>query len=251
MNKLIRGLATACFVEGDGETVVLLHGWGSNAQSFRTLASSLAANYRVVSLDFPGFGGSELPPNDWDVNEYALFLQEALEKLKVENPRALIGHSFGGRVAIKAVARGYIQPEKLILLDSAGVKPGPTLRTQAFKLAAKAGKLATALPPLSAAREKLKGRLHRAAGSSDYLQAGKLKGTFLKVINEDLVPDARKISMPTLLIWGSDDKDTPLEDGKILQAAITGSRLERVEGAGHFSYLDQPEVVAKLIRKFL
>jgi pimeloyl-ACP methyl ester carboxylesterase len=97
----------------------------------------------------------------------------------------------------------------------------------------------------------LRSSLYSAAGSSDYLEAGPLKKTFLKVINEDLSFPAAAIQQPTLLIWGENDDTTPLKEARQLHDKIRGSKLVVLTGAGHFAYSEQPTKVAKLIEDFV
>ena len=86
---------------------------------------------------------------------------------------------------------------------------------------------------------------------SDYLSAGALKETFLKIIAENLSSSAENIAAPALLIWGANDAETPLADGKRLSRLIHGSELKTINGAGHFVHREKPKEVAELIRKFL
>ena len=86
---------------------------------------------------------------------------------------------------------------------------------------------------------------------SDYLAAGPLKETFLNIISEDLSDSAKKITQPTLLIWGEDDTETPLSDGKKMAGLIPNSKLEVIKNAGHFVYKEKTAEVAESIRKFL
>lgn len=98
---------------GRGKDIVLLHGWGQNIEMMQFLGDPLSNSYRITILDFPGFGESEEPQEVWNITDYANMLHELLTKLKIENP-TLIGHSFGGRVAIRYAAQYPV--EKLVLL---------------------------------------------------------------------------------------------------------------------------------------
>ncbi|MDE5826805.1 MAG: alpha/beta hydrolase, partial [Duncaniella sp.] len=108
------------------KTIVLMHGWGC---SHATLASiertALACGYRVVNVDFPGFGTSEEPADVWGVEEYTRQIEALIKELDVKSP-VLLGHSFGGRVGILYASRNSV--EKLILVDAAGIKPTRTFK---------------------------------------------------------------------------------------------------------------------------
>lgn len=250
MKLIVDGLAVGYHDEGQGPVILLLHGWGINAGTFEVLARDLAVSgFRVVRPDFPGFGSSERPKADWGVGEYAQFIKAFTAKLGVE-VRVIVGHSFGGRVAIKLAGLGLLKSEKLILMNAAGIKKSHSLRNQGLKIIANLGKAITSLPVFSLMRGPLRQRLYRAAGSTDYLQVGNMQAIFIKIIQEDLRADAAKIKVPTLLVWGKEDVDTPVADAQILQSCISGSRLVVLDGAKHFVYLDQPGKVATLIKEF-
>jgi len=123
--------------EGSGRVVLLLHGWGTNLGTFDQLAGHLAQYFRVIRFDFPGFGQSPKPTDDWSVSDYARLTCDILEKLKVSGLHAVIAHSFGGRVAIKGVSQGYLEPTRIVLIGAAGVKPNSSIRTSLYKSVAK------------------------------------------------------------------------------------------------------------------
>ena len=123
MNREVCGLNIHYIEEGEGPLVVLLHGWGSNIELFQPTVDLLKNNYKVVTMDMPGFGQSEEPDEPWDVDRYVDFLLAFLEPYHPDKV-ILLGHSFGGRVIIKLCARDLpFKVEKVILVDSAGVLP--------------------------------------------------------------------------------------------------------------------------------
>jgi pimeloyl-ACP methyl ester carboxylesterase len=248
---IIDGLSVAYSDAGSGPLIVMLHGWGADLSSFDGLALELARQYRLVRVDLPGFGASEQPGVDWRVQDYAEFVRRFLQKIGVDEVRVLLGHSFGGRISIKAVGESLVIPKKLILVDSAGVKESSSMRNNVYKAVAKTGKIITAIPPFSALRGRLRKTLYSSAGSTDYLNAGRMKQIFLNTINEDLLPDAARISVPTLLIWGETDTATPLAQGKLLASRIAGSVLHVIPGAGHYSFIDKPQEVIGQIEEFI
>ncbi|MBI3984150.1 alpha/beta hydrolase [Candidatus Microgenomates bacterium] len=250
MKLIVDGLAINYRREGSGRVVLMLHGWMSDSQTFSQLVQQLSGTYDVIRLDLPGFGDSELPPSSWGLSEYVAFIVAFLEKLKIERLHAIIGHSLGGRIVIKAVGSGQLKADRLVLLGSHGINQSRSMRNRLYWLAAKTGKVVT--KPLPAKiKVKLRQRLYRRVGATDYLQAGALQQTFLNIIREDVRPEAAMITAPTLLIYGQDDEVTPPEFGKTFQRLIEGSKLEVISQAGHFVHEDQLPIVAKLVTEFL
>lgn len=234
---------------GDGPVALLLHGWGNDLHSFDALVPLLSQSWRVVRLDLPGFGGSEPPEKSWEVGDYARFVEAFVGKLGI-SVDVLVGHSFGGRIALKGVANGLLHPKRLVLINSAGLAQRNTVRNILFKALAKVGKAALFLFPVGV-KERLRRKLYEYAGADDFLRAGVSKETFLKVIGENLSRSARDVHVPTLLIWGEDDTATPLSEGKRLNALISGSELKVIDGAGHFVHQEKPREAAELIRQFV
>jgi pimeloyl-ACP methyl ester carboxylesterase len=249
MKAIVDGLAVEYADEGQGSAILLLHGWGNSMNSFDAVSKVLSAKYRVVRLDLPGFGGSEMPKSAWHVADYTAFVKDFLAKLSVE-PHALIGHSLGGRIILKGLGERTLSAQKAVLIASAGVAERNTLRNWSYKTIAKAGKAATAVPPFTLLRTKLKNTLY-ATAKSDYAQAGRMAPTFLNVVAENLAPLAPQIDIPVLLVWGSNDATTPLSEGERLHSLIPHSKLQVVEGAGHFVHEEKPDEVARMIEEFV
>lgn len=246
----VDGVAVAYREAGAGQPVILLHGWGGTAASMQTMFDCLKHQHRVVALDFPGFGASALPPAAWGVGDYALCLRRLLDQLKIDTS-TLVGHSFGGRVAIVYATTWPEQVNRLILVDSAGIRPASTPRQQAVGIAARAGKAVLGLPGLKGLRESARAAATARLGSEDYQQAGPLRETFVRVVGEDLRPRLPRIQAPTLLVWGSNDEATPLADARVMEKEIPDAGLVVFEGAGHFSYIDRPADFCRIATTFL
>ena len=249
MKIIVQNLATEYLDEGTGKVVLFLHGWQDNLHTFDSLASLLSPTWRIVRLDLPGFGKSEVPKETWNLDNYVQFVKDFINKLDI-HVYALVGHSFGGRITIKGEATKNLQAQKIILIGSAGIAKNRTFRNSLLKILAKIGGLITYIPPLIFWRKALRKRMYGFIGS-DYLNTGKLKETFLKIISEDLSASAKNITIPTLLIWGVNDTETPLTDGKKLSQLISGSELKVLNETGHFVHREKSQGVAKLIQEFL
>lgn len=249
MNIIVDGLLTHYERNGKGPLLLLLHGWGDSAATFQNLQKQLRPHYEVVAVDLPGFGASEPPKAAWDLDNYAGFLQAFLTKLTLEQPYAVIGHSNGGALAVRAVSLEKLQPQKIILLAASGVRTNNTFKRLSLKFIAKVGNIATLWMP-EKYRRALRKSLYGAVGS-DMLVAPHLQDTFKKTVRQDVQADAVVIAVPTLLIYAAHDEAIPLADGKQYHDLITGSQLVVVENAGHFVHQEQPEQVQKLIEEFL
>ncbi len=224
------------------------HGWGQSAAAFEPLAGILEPFYASSLIDFPGFGGSAPPPPTWGTAEYADAVAEWLRALSPAKV-VWIGHSFGGRVGIQLAARYPDLLTGLVLIASAGLQRNRSLlervqkntRIAAFKIARR---FVREGPQLD--------RLRQRFGSADYRQAGAMRPILLRVVREDLTGQARQVNCPTLLIYGTNDTETPPEIGERLSKLIPRSELVLLEGFTHLSILtDGRHQVAMRVRRFL
>ncbi len=242
----INNLNVAYQVAGEGDVVVLLHGWGGEADSFKPVFEWLSQTHQVYALDLPGFGQSEIPPTAWSTPDYARFVTAFFEKLGIAKAH-LIGHSFGGRISIILGAEHPEKVAKLILVDSAGIKPR---RAAKYYLRVSLAKLGKLLRRYGTSGTRLANAMSRCVGSTDYQNAGAMRATLVKVVNEDLRPLLSRIAAPALLIWGADDKDTPVAYGKIMEREIPDAGLVVLQEAGHFSYLDKFPQFCQIVASF-
>lgn len=233
-------------VEGIGAPVVLLHGWGAEANTFRYVIDILSDKHQIYALDLPGFGLSEIPPDAWDASDYARVISTFYDKLNIDKAH-LIGHSYGGRISIVLAADQPELVDKLILVDSAGIIP-PRTMTYYFKISiAKIGRL---IRKCGAFGEHLADKIANRLGSKDYQQAGAMRETLLKSVRQNLRPILPNIQADTLLIWGENDTDTPISFGRIMQDEIPNAKLVILKGAGHFSFLDRPKEFCQSVETF-
>jgi pimeloyl-ACP methyl ester carboxylesterase len=244
----LQGIRFRYNLAGTGDQVILLHGWGGSIKSLESVFQRMIRFHEVLAIDLPGHGMSDLPPNPWGVFEYSEFLRAVMDKFNFIKPH-FIAHSFGGRIAIHLAANFPQRVNKLILVNSAGVPP-PRSPKNYFKVSlAKVAKFFG--KRLGRAGRAVQNRLYLAIQSKDYSNAGPLRGTFVKIVNEDVTPLLPRIESPTLVIWGENDKDTPLSSGRFMQKLIPGAELFVLRNAGHFSYIDQFGKFCLLSEKFL
>lgn len=245
----IDGLKVYYEVDGKGSPVVLLHGWGGQAASFKPVFNYLARNYRVYALDLPGFGYSDIPSVPWGTNDYALFISNFFVKKRIANTN-IIAHSFGGRIAIVLAANFPEKVNKLVLVDSAGIKSKRTVKYHLRVSIAKIGRFLFSPRFFGIYGEKARDTIYSLVASKDYQDAGEMRGTLVKVVNEDLKYLLSKIKSPTLLVWGEQDTATPISHAKIMEKEIEYSGLVILQNAGHFSYLDQFPQFCRIVSRF-
>ncbi len=245
----LEGVRVAMEVTGSGRPLILMHGWGCDHSTVRSIAATAALTHTVYNIDFPGFGASEEPAEVWGVERYTRLIEALVKSEKLESP-VLVGHSFGGRVAILFASRN--KADKVILVDAAGIKPRRTLKYYLKVYSFKAGKK---FWELILGKEKAQARIDRMRarrGSSDYAGASPMMRRILsKVVNEDLTDRLPLISAPALLIWGENDTATPLSDAKKMARLIPDSGLVSFPGCGHYSFLDNPGQFRAVLSSFL
>jgi pimeloyl-ACP methyl ester carboxylesterase len=159
-----------------------------------------------------------------------------------------LGHSFGGKVSINIAAAEPELVHKLILVDASGLRPSPSVAARFKRSVARAGRLAGYFGPPGRALRKL---AYAKVASPDYRDAGPLRPSFVKIVNEDVTELLPRISASTLLVWGAQDEDVPVRYAQEMERLISDAGLVVLEPAGHFSYLDQPDRFCRVIRHFL
>lgn len=237
-------------VMGNGNPVILLHGWLANLETMRPIANSLCQNFKVYLVDIVGFGKSDLPEHPLNTNDFGDFLAEFVKKLNIENP-ILIGHSNGGRTIINAVGREIVKPRKIVLIDSAGIVPKRKLKYYIKVGIFKAGKAVLNKLPDVGVMKKFKEKLFSHVGSNDYkASAPVLRETMKKIVNEDVMQLLPNLKVPTLLIWGTNDMDTPIADAKKMESLIPDCGLVEYPNSGHFSYLQNLQNCNAVLNEF-
>lgn len=224
---------------GEGKDILLLHGWGQNIEMMKMLGDNFSDRFRITILDFPGFGFSEEPSESWNIKDYADMLEEFINKLDIKKP-IIMGHSFGGRVAIRYSADHVV--EKIVLFGSPCVREDTEL-----PLNVKILKGIKKLPGMDKIGEFAKNFI----GSRDYKAASPImRQTLVNVVNEDLSKYAKEIDCPTLLIWGENDDEAPVSDAKILESIMVDAALIVLPGT-HYAYIENLGQVVNILNNFI
>lgn len=233
-------------------SLLVLHGWGLSAEKFEPLAQGLEClGYRVYVPDFPGFGKSPVPKRPLHLADYARFVHEYIRAKKIHRP-VIIGHSFGGRVALKYVSMHQRVVRAIILTGTPGFTPVPRRKLLFFISIAKAGKLFMSLPILRIFQDAVRRWYYYVVGAREFYRAeGVMRETFKNIVAEELVTPMKSVGVPCLLVWGADDRITPTWIARKMHATISGSRLIEIPGFGHGVPYNNPDVFISNVRQFL
>lgn len=237
-------------IHGSGKkSIVILPGWGNTRETFELFINYFREKYRIIIIDYPGFGKSSFPKRDLDINDYAQLIKEFLEDLGIFNP-IIIAHSFGGRIATLLSSKYHIKIEKMVFMDVAGLRRKSLKRW--FKV--KIYKINKFLIKtfVKKQQEKHLEKLRKKYGSSDYNSlTDEMVKTFSNIVNEDLRKYIPNIKEELLLLWGMNDCDTPLKDGYYFNKKVDNSALIIFPRGTHFVYLEYPCTVCKIIESFV
>lgn len=246
MNYIYRGMRIEYDIVGSGNPIILLHGWGTNKNTFTNLCNEIKTKYEVHLIDLIGFGKSDEPYKVLTLDDYVYFLCDYIKRNNIKNP-IILGHSFGGRIAIKYTSL-FNNVDKLILVDSAGIKKKRNIKKWISIKKYKLKKWFFKLTKNTKAYEKL----INSSGSYDYKNASDImKGTLSKIVNEDLRKHLKDISTETLIIWGKDDKETPYKDALLMNKLLKNSGLVSFDNTGHFPYLENKKEFNIVLKEYL
>ena len=234
--------------ENEQGLFLILHGWGSRARKWREAGELLAENgYRVIVPDLPGFGKSGKPAIAWNLDDYCDFVNKFVEKLNLSK-FYLLGHSFGGALAVKCSLKFPEKIDKLFLVGAACFRR-KAVRKKIFYITAKILKIFSFIPGYKVFR---KGFYKFIVRKSDYPYAeGIMKDIYLKIIKEDLSDFLPLVSISTIIIWGEKDKIKSVKEGHLIQEKIKGSKLEILPDVGHNPYLNNSQRLVGAILNFL
>ena len=220
--------------------ILFLHGWGGSTKSFIFCAKALKETPCIL-LDFPPFGNSQEMLYPWTVQDYARLVEKLCKHLSLEKVN-IVAHSFGGRVAIE-VASSTSLINKLLLTGSAGINK-KSLKTFFKERIYKIQKFLSKIKLYPS--KKLLNR-----GSEDYKKLSSvMKKTFVNIVNYDQTKLLHKINIPTLLVWGNLDKETPFYFTKIFKKHIKDCEVITFDGLGHFAYLQKPYTFIQILKNF-
>lgn len=234
------------------KTIIILHGWGLSGEIFAPLAAAFSTmGFTVHSPDLSGFGKSSVPNKPYLLSDYAHDVDVYCRRHGIKRP-ILVGHSFGGRVALKYASLFPTKAYALILSGTPGLSPVSRNRLLFFILLAKIGGFIFSLPPLNLVSNFVRRWYYYAVGAKDFFRAeGVMRETFKGVVAEDLVPIMETLAIPVLLLWGELDVLVPTPIAAAMEHTITGSKLIIIPGADHGVPFKEPTIFAGYVEKFL
>ncbi len=252
MNIDIDGYNIEYKKSGSGDAVLILQGWGTTMDIYDCIGTWLSPKYSIYQLNLPGFGSSTEPRKPWNVDGYTDFVIKFIKAMNI-NKLSLIGHSYGGRIIIKLLARDNldISIDKVVLIDSAGIKAKLTAKKAAkvrlYKLMKKTADIGIVNKLFKDKIDSWKSK----QGSADYRAASPMmKKCMVLAISEDLTNLLPKIKQEVLLVWGDKDTATPLSDAKLMEKTIPHNGLVVLEGAGHYSFLDRAVICKRVLESY-
>lgn len=236
--------------------LLCLHGWGGSSESFQELKQALRErDIEILSPDLPGFGEEPEPTRPWSIDDYAKWVETYLQNehntrpsMKKERAILLLGHSHGGRIAIRLAKRKNIAIRHLYLCAAAGIRHPRHLRRIIGLTLAKTGSFFLSLPGISLLRPLGKKWLYKLIRVHDYERASPImRQTLINVSREDLTPELSTIDVPTDIFWGTDDRMTPYADAKIMEKHIPKSVLHTYPGVRHRIHRERAAEIAQVI----
>jgi pimeloyl-ACP methyl ester carboxylesterase len=259
-------------IAGSGPAVVLVHGMVNSSRHWQAVAQRLAERYTVIAPDLVGHGDSATPRGDYSLGAHAAVIRDLLSALGVERA-TIVGHSFGGGVAMVFFWQFPHRVERLALVSSGGLgrEVSPLLRSATMpggsllislagharvtggleragaELRRRGSGLGVQLQAIARALRPLGGPGARAAFVQSLRAVIDLRGQRVSATDRLYLLEA----VPTLIAWGERDRTIPLEHGRAAHAAVPHSRLVTVPGAAHFPHLEAPDALAEALHDFI
>lgn len=225
------------------QSVIVLHGWKRSLNDWREVAKELSKNKKIILVDLPGFGNSSVPKTPFDTYDYANLVLKIIEKLELKKV-TLMGHSVGGKIAIAAGSQNK-DLEKLIVVDPSGINK------RSFSVKVKSVTNKFLKPGMFLFPEKVRKLILDLMTSEDYRSSGKMKDIFKKIVVQNVSEDAKKIKIPTLIVWGDKDKEVPVSTAKDLKKLISHSTVRIVWNTEHDPFMEKPDKFLEIIQEFL
>jgi pimeloyl-ACP methyl ester carboxylesterase len=269
LHRLELAGATINYAEvGEGEPILFVHGLGGSWRNWLENLPHFGQRYRAIALDLPGFGESPMPEWPIDVPAYGRLISEFCEALGIERLAALVGNSLGGFVSTEAVLRDQRRFERLVLVDAAGLSLVHASRRQVNAIWKT---LRLAVPRLATPRRTwfarprgkrvaFGGVIHEPeriapALLQEQIEPGLnsvgLADALASMVGYDTRERLREIEIPTLIVWGRNDRLVPLRAAYAYQRLIPHAQLKVLDRTGHIAMLERPREFNAALDRFL
>ncbi len=272
--RTIHGHRRAFRVAGSGPALLLIHGVGANSASWEPVHAMLAQRFTVIAPDLLGHGESDKPRADYSLAAFANGMRDLLAALGIDRV-TVVGHSYGGGVAMQFAYQYPQLVERIVLVSTGGVAKDVSigLRLAALPMASEA--LAMLRVPGALPTMRLFGRAvgsflgstkfgRDVADAVDLLQDLKdpaalsafartlrsvvdRRGQFVTMLDRSYLVQ----TVPVQVIWGEEDPVIPVEHARIAHAAMADSRLEIFEKSGHLPFKDHPNRFVEVVERFI
>ena len=252
----VSGIELAYRDEGAGPPILLIHAFPLSSAMWEDQIDSLSARFRVIAPDLRGFGATARGTGAAGIDQYADDLASLLDQLKIERA-TVAGLSMGGYIAFALLRRHPARVERLILADTRAGSDSDQARqgresSAQLAEAEGAGAIATQMLPkllVAGATDEVRDEVRKIIATND--RAGVAAALRAMAARPDSTPMLASIDVPTLIIVGSEDALTPPSESRAMNAAIGGSRLVELAGAGHLSNLEAPDAFNAAIEEFI
>ncbi len=248
----INGSSIEYNVVGSGKhNLLLLHGWDVDYNTFDPIVEELSAHFKIWMFNFPGCGASPEPDAPLELADYAKLVTGFMKNQKIQNP-IVIGHSHGGRIGAYMASQKDCKFRRLILVDSSGIQDKHKNTSLIKAYAFKSVKFLAKVPVFNWLLSDFLEEYRLKYGSDDYkIATPVMRQTLVNLIKVDLTPMLATIQLPTLILWGAKDTQTPLSQGKLMVEQIPNAELVIFEHAGHYAFLDHPQGFLAAVKHFL
>ncbi|MEK7623535.1 MAG: alpha/beta hydrolase [Patescibacteria group bacterium] len=235
--------------------LIILPGWGGSHETWADFIALAQRDFNVVCIDLPCFGTEPCPTSVWGVEEYSNLVFDKIKdsKFQILNSRfILLGHSFGGQVAVKVASERPEIFSHLILIGAAVIRPSRKIRRFILGKLAQTGKFFFSFPMIEDYGAWFKKVFYAGIDARDYPRTVGLKREiFKKIIREDLSHLLPEIKIPTLVVWGTHDTYVPLRDGKKIANLLPNSSLKIIPKGKHGLHLQDPNGLLEIIRAYV
>jgi pimeloyl-ACP methyl ester carboxylesterase len=261
----LNGRSTHYLERGDGEPVILIHGFNMDIHTWSQNINDLAEQYRVLAIDLWGQGFSTREPLDYGYALYAEQIRRFMDALDIQKVN-LVGHSMGGGTAIYFAVRFPERVNSLVLVDSTGIPNPLPLRSKFFTLPG-VGEFLMSINNNYFRRKNLGDiwfhdrDLLTEKVFEDLMQFHKVRGTsevLLKILRKqffhtlsDEIGQLDLLNIPTMVVWGRNDVSIPVGVGQEMHERISGSRFEVIENGGHMPNWESPDHFNRAVLGFL